>query len=444
VIRASCLVTREARSTKHEARNMSQILLKNGRIIDPETKRDKIADILIEDDKIKKTGHIEPADGMNINDMTGKLIIPGLIDLHVHLRDMDQFDKETIVTGTKAARKGGVTTVFCMPNTSPKLDCVENIQKYLELIKNARIDVHIVGAISHGLKGERLAEIDAYPDFVIRFITDDGADVDDEKLLKEAYHKAKGLGLIIMTHPEMMNISPDGIVNEGKISKKLNVPGQPNEKEWKAVERGIRIAVKVGTRAHFTHLSTKESVDLIRKAKQMSDLITADATPHHFSLTEDEVLKSGSQAKVNPPLRTEEDRSAVIEGLKDSTLDCIVSDHAPHEKKDKMDDLKPSAFGFSGLEILLPASITELHFNQGMDLMDVISLMTIKPARLANLNVGRLQEGFPADITIVDLDTEKTVDSSQFVSKGKNTPFNGKTLKGWPVMTITKGMIFES
>jgi len=423
---------------------MSKILLKNGRVMDPETGRDEVTDILIEDDKIAKIGQIEPEDGMNVNDMTGKLIIPGIIDLHVHLRDMDQAEKETIETGTKAARKGGVTTVFCMPNTVPKLDSAENIKKYLELIKNARTDVRIAGAITQSLKGRGLAEIDKYPDLGIKFITDDGYDIDDEKLLEQAYRKAKDLDLIVMTHPEIHDIAPDGVINEGKVSQKMGVPGQPNEKEWKAVERGIRIATKTGARAHFTHLSTKESVDLIRKAKSESGLITADATPHHFSLTEDEVLQSGSQAKVNPPLRTEEDRLAVIEGLEDGTLDAIVTDHAPHADKDKTDDLRSSAFGFSGLETSLPASITELHFNQGMDLMEVISLMTNKPAKLANLNVGRLQESFPADITVVDLDSEKVVDSSQFVSKGKNTPFNGKALKGWPVMTITKGMIFTS
>ena len=423
---------------------MSKILLKNGRVIDPETNRDEVIDILIEDDKISKIGQIEAEDGMNVNDMTGKVIIPGIIDLHVHLRDMEQSDKETVETGTKSARKGGVTTVFCMPNTNPKLDSLENINRYLELIKNARVKVYIVGAITNELMGEELAILDEYPNLGIKFITDDGFDIDDEELLEKAYSKAKDLDLIVMTHPEVMSIAPNGVVNKGKISDELGVEGQPNEKEWKAVERGIRLAIKTGARAHFTHLSTKESVDLIRQAKKTSDLITADATPHHFCLTEDEVLISGPQAKVNPPLRTEEDRMAVIEGLKDGTLDCIVTDHAPHTKKDKTDDLNTSAFGFSGLEISLPASITELHFNQGMDLIVVVSLMTIKPAKLANLAVGRIQEGFPADITILDLNTEKTVDSSQFISKGKNTPFHGKTLKGWPVMTITKGMIFEN
>jgi dihydroorotase len=422
---------------------MSKILLKNGRILDPETKRDEIADVLIVDDKISKIGKIEPENGTNVIDVTGKLVIPGIVDLHVHLRDMEQADKETVETGTKAARKGGVTTVLCMPNTKPKLDCAENIKKYLGLIKNARVDVYIAGAISKDLKGQALAGIDSYPDLGIKFMTDDGSDIDDEKLLEQAYKKAKELGLTVMTHPEIHSIAPDGVINEGKVSKKLSVPGQPNEKEWKAVERGIQIATKVGARAHFTHLSTKESIDLIRKIKKTSDLITCDVTPHHFSLTEDEVLKLGGQAKVNPPLRTEADRLALIEAIKDGTIDAIVTDHAPHTDEDKPDNLKRSAFGFSELEISLPLTLTELYKNQKIKLIDVISLMTINPAKLANLRVGRLQEGFPADITIIDLSTEKTVNRNEFVSKGKNTPFNGKPLIGWPVMTVVRGMVFK-
>ncbi|MBN2087721.1 dihydroorotase [Candidatus Peregrinibacteria bacterium] len=423
---------------------MSKILLKNGRIIDPETKRDEVTDILIEDDKISAIGKIEPEMGMNVIDVTGKLVIPGVIDLHVHLRDMDQADKETIETGTRAARNGGITTVFCMPNTSPKLDCMENIDRYLKLIQDARINVQIVGAITKKLMGEELADIIRYPRFGIKFITDDGFDIDDEGLLEKAYEKAKQFDLIVMTHPEIMSIAPNGLINKGKVSEQLNVEGQPNEKEWKAVERGIRLALKTGARAHFTHLSTKESVDLIRKAKMESALITADATPHHITFTEDEVLVQGSQAKVNPPLRTEEDRLAVIGGLKDGTLDCIVTDHAPHTAIDKNHDLASSAFGFSGLEISVPATITELHFKQGMELVDVIGLMTIKPAKLANLPVGRLQTGFQADITVLDIETDEKVSTSLFVSKGKNSPFNGKVLKGWPVMTLVKGMVFEN
>lgn len=421
---------------------MSKILIKNGRIIDPETKRDEVTDILVIDDKIAEIGKIEEESGMNVIDATDKIVIPGIIDLHVHLRDMDQSNKETIETGTKAARKGGITTVFCMPNTSPKLDSLENIKKYQEIIdKDARIDTYIVGAITKELMGEELAQIDEYKSLGIKFITDDGFDIDDEELLEKAYIKAKELGMTVMTHPEIMQIAPNGAVNEGEVSKELNLAGQPNEKEWKAVERGIKLALKVGAKAHFTHLSTKESIELIRKAKKESSLITCDVTPHHFCLTENEVLKFGSQAKVNPPLRTEEDRLALIEGIKDGTVDAIVTDHAPHADSDKTDDIQTSAFGFSEIEVSAPASITELHINQGMDLIKVIELMTIKPAKLANITTGRLQKGYDADIVIIDMN-EKEVDKNDFVSKGKNTPFHEKALRGWPKITIVKGQVF--
>ena len=423
---------------------MSKILIKNGRVVDPSTERDEVSDVLIVDQHIDSVGgSIEPDKGTNVIDATGKLVIPGAIDLHVHLRDLEQDYKETIVTGTKAARKGGVTTVMCMPNTKPPLDCEETIQEYKKLIKDARVDVHIAGAITKGQKGEELAELDKYPDLDISFITDDGFDVENKELLEKAYKIAKELDLTLMTHAEMHEIAPDGVINEGIVSKKLNLPGQPNKKEWHAIERGIRIALEVGTKAHFTHVSTKDSVALIRDAKKMSHLITCDTAPHYFSLTEDEILKSTSLAKVNPPLRTEEDRLAIIEGIKNGVIDAIITDHAPHAENEKTDDLITSAFGISGLETLVPATITELHFNQKIDLMKVISLLTINPARLANLRVGRLQAGHPADITVVDLETEKAVDRDQFVSKGKNTPFHGKTLKGWPVMTFTKGAIYK-
>ncbi|MFC1732597.1 dihydroorotase [candidate division KSB1 bacterium] len=412
--------------------------------MDPDTGRDEVIDILVVDQDIEAIGSIEAKSEMNVIDATGKLVMPGIVDLHVHLRDMEQSHKETIETGTKAARKGGVTTVFTMPNTNPPLDSAENIKKYLDLIKgNARVDTHIVGAITKEQLGKELADIDIYPEFNIRFISDDGFDIDDADLLKKAYEKANSLDLTIMTHPEIHSIAPKGVINEGKVSEKLGVEGQPNKKEWQAIERGVKIALEVKAKAHFTHISTLDSVKLLRDAKKLSHLITCDATPHHFCLTEDEVLKQGSMAKVNPPLRTKDDRLAIIEGIKDGTIDAIVTDHAPHAENEKTDDLIRSAFGFSELEVMLPASITELHYNQKIDLMKVISLLTIQPARLANLRVGRLQVGFPADITIVDLNEEHEVDRNKFVSKGKNTPFHGKKLKGWPVMTIVKGAVYK-
>ncbi|MBU0706326.1 dihydroorotase [Patescibacteria group bacterium] len=421
---------------------MSKILIKGGRVMDPESGLDAVSDVLVEDQDIKEIGRIGPEKDMRVVDATGLIVIPGVIDLHVHLRDMEQAEKETIETGTKAARKGGVTTVYTMPNTKPPLSSAAAIKKYRELLKNARVEVGIIGAITKDLAGRELADFAGYAEPGIKFISDDGFDVNDEALLEQAYKKAMENDLILVTHPEMDSIGAGGVLNEGEVSRKLGVPGQPNEKEYKAVERGIRLAMKTGARAHFTHISTRESVDLVREAKKTSDLISCDATPHHFSLTEAEALRVGTLAKVNPPLRTEADRMAIIIGLKDGTIDFIVTDHAPHTEADKSDDFLKAAFGISQLETSLAASITELHFNQGMALMDVIRLMTLTPSRFAKLRVGRLKAGYPADITLVDLETEKTVDRMSFVSKGKNTPFHGKKLKGWPVKTIVRGAVY--
>lgn len=423
------------------------LLIKNGRVIDPETKFDAISDILIENGiitSINPSIKLAANPQLKIIDVKDKLVIPGVIDLHVHLRDFEQSYKETVETGTKAALRSGVTTVFAMPNTKPQLDCAKNIKKYQEIIKNnSSIDAFVVGAITKNLKGAELADLDSYPNLGIKLISDDGCDINDEKLLEEAYKKAKELNLLIVTHPEMNLIAPDGIINEGKISQKLGVPGQPNEKEWKAVERGIRLAKKTGSRAHFTHLSSKESIELIRQAKKETDLITCDITPHHFSFTEAIVEKLGGRAKVNPPLRTEKDRIALIEGIKDGTVDAIITDHAPHSMEEKNADLLKAAYGFTGLEILIPATITEFYHNQKIDLMRVIELMTINPAKLANLNSGRLQIGKPANITIIDLESAKKVDTSKFFSKAKCTPFQGMMLKGWPIMTVYRGEIFS-
>jgi len=431
---------------------MAKLLIINGRVIDSETKLDKVANILIEDGVIKEINPVNPRSEINpanpwldaeAIDAKGKIVIPGVIDLHVHLRDFEQSYKETVETGTKAALKGGVTTIFAMPNTKPTLDNAKTIKKYQNVIKtDSAVNTYICGAITVGQKGKTLADFAVYKKLGIRFVTDDGSDVNDEALLEQAYLEAKKNGLIVMTHPEMNSIAPDGVINEGAVSRKLGVIGQPNEKEYKAVERGIRLALKTGARAHFTHISTKESVELIRKAKKNSDLITCDTTPHHICLTEDEVIEKGGLAKVNPPLRTEKDRLALIKGIKDGTIDAIVTDHAPHSMDEKNDDLMKSAFGFSGLEILVPATLTELHHKQKIDLMKVIKLMTFNPARISSLPSGRIQKGAPADLTIIDLDSEKKVNSKEFVSKGKNTPFDGMKLKGWPVMTIFKGIVF--
>ena len=418
---------------------MSKLLIKNGRVMDPASNLDEVADVFVADGKIVEIGAFEVKEAdVEVVDATGKLVIPGVIDLHVHLRDMEQMEKETIATGTAAAAAGGVTTILAMPNTVPRLDHANVIQRYQKLIeKDAVCHVMMAGAISAHCEGKTLADFEDYPDFGIRFITDDGFDVDDETVLETAFKKAAQLNLIVMVHPEVMWLAPDGVVNEGKVSQKLGVPGQPNEKEWKAVERAIRLAEKTGARLHLTHLTTKESVQLVRDAKRKADRITCDVTPHHLLLTEEMVLRLGSLAKVNPPLRTEADRQALIEGIKDRTIDCIVTDHAPHEEKDP--DLQKAAFGFSGLETFVPAILTELHYRQGMDLMEVVGLLTAKPASIAGLPCGRLEPGASADLTIIDLNLEKTVDRKKLVSKGKNSPFHGMKLRGWPIQTVLGG-----
>ncbi len=410
--------------------------------MDPESGLDDVRDILIDNQEILEIGLIEPEDITRVVDASGLLVIPGIIDIHVHLRDMEQSDKETIETGTRAARIGGITTVFAMPNTKPQLCSIDNIEQYQKLLKDSRVEVHIIGAITQHLEGKELADIEVYSSMGIRQISDDGFDIEDETLLEEAYKLAKENDLLLITHPEMRSIAPDGVINKGRVSKKLGVPGQPNEKEYKAVERGIRLAKKVGAVAHFTHVSTRESIEMIRQAKKDGLDVTCDVTPHHLSLTDERLLEAGSLAKVNPPLRTEDDRMAIIEGIRDGTVDLIATDHAPHRDEDKTDDLLTSAFGISQLETSLAVCITELHFKQGIPLIDVINLMTLSPAKLTGLRQGRLKKGYPADLVIVDLNGERTVDRMKFVSKGKNSPFHGIKLKGWPVKTIVRGAIY--
>lgn len=423
---------------------MAKLLINNGRVIDPASGRDEVLDVLIEGGVIKEISErIEVTGDLELYDADGKWVIPGVIDLHVHLRDLNQANKETIETGTMAARKGGVTTVFAMPNTVPRLDNTETIKDYQNLIDDyAAVETHIVGAITEHLLGEKLAALNSYKQHGITMVSDDGYDVNNEGLLKDAYKKCKKLGLLLVTHPEMTSIAPDGVINEGVVSEELKVPGQPNEKEWKAVERGIKLALKTGARAHFTHVSTKESLELVREAKKESDLITCDVTPHHITFTDELVLKEHGMAKVNPPLRSEADRQALIEGIKDGTVDAIATDHAPHTREEKLHKLTEAAFGFVGLETLIPSVLTQLHIKEGIDLLTIIRLMTIGPATIAGLDTGRIAEGARADLTIIDPEMEEKVNPHDFVSKGRNTPFEGMILKGWPVATIYKGEVY--
>jgi len=423
---------------------MGKLLIKNGRVVDGASNRDEATDLLIEDGKIVAMGANLSDATAEVFDATGKVVMPGAVDLHVHLRDLDQAHKETVATGTAAALKGGVTTLFAMANTVPRLDGAEVIKKYQQIIAvNAVVETHVVGGITQKLEGKALAPIEDYPALGIKAISDDGYDVRDEAVLEEAYAVCQKLDLLLITHPEMHDMAVDGVMNEGSVSAELGVPGQPSEKEWKAVERGVKLALKYKVRAHFTHLTCSESVDLIREAKKQSDLITADVTPHHIMLTDEILRKIGGMGKVNPPLRTEADRQALIEGIKDGTVDCIVTDHAPHSLEEKQKPIPEAAFGFTGLETMIPVTITELHHKQGMPLVDVIGLLTSAPAGIVQIDRGQIREGATANLTIVDLDAEKAVEAASFASKGKNTPFEGMLLKGWPETTVYRGTLYS-
>lgn len=421
---------------------MSKLLIKQGRVVDPANQVDLTTDLLIEDGLISAMGDLEDSEAKQI-DARGLLVMPGAIDLHVHLRDLHQKEKETIATGTLAARAGGVTTLFAMPNTMPPLDNEAAIRDYQKRIhEESAVEAHVVGSITKELDGKELAEIETYRSMGLRFISDDGHDVNDENLYKEAFRRAKEHDLTMIVHPESDAVGIGGVVNEGKVSETLGVPGQPNEKESQAVERAIRLAKETGARVHLTHLTTKESVELVRRAKLEMEGLTCDVTPHHIAITDELVLEKKGFAKVNPPLRNEADRLALIEGIKDGTVDCIATDHAPHTFEQKNQPLEQAAFGFTGLETMLPVTFTELVDRQGMELSKVVELLTSRPAQIANLERGSLSVGSRANVVMVDLEKSKPVDSEEFRSKGKNTPFDGMELKGWPRYIIMNGQFF--
>lgn len=421
---------------------MTNYLFKNGLVVDPASGRNEAADVLFNEAGILEIGTIIPDKSTKVIDVSGQLIMPAAVDMHVHLRAMEEAYKETIETGTRAARKGGIGTVLAMANTKPRLDSRETITHYQDLLKSAWVRVFVAGAITKDLKGKTLAELDAYSKLGISVISDDGMDVDDEALFLQAMQKAKALNLLVMVHPEVHSIAPKGVINEGAVSQELGVPGQPNEKEWKAVERAIKLCRQTGARVHLTHLTTRESVDLVRGAKAEGLPITCDATPHHLALTEDIVRSHLSLAKVNPPLRTEADRQALISALKDGIIDAIATDHAPHSLEEKMKPLPDAAFGFSGLETFLPAVFTELYHRQQLPIETIVPLLTAQPATLMGIGDVSLKVGNRADITVVDLNLEKTVDGQQFVSLGKTTPFDGLPLKGWPTYTVIEGKVY--
>jgi len=432
----------------HLERKLMKLLIKGGRVIDPASKTDKIADVLIEDSKIVSIGKPSAVShqpsAIKVIDAKGKIVIPGLIDLHTHLREPGHEEEETIATGTRAAAKGGITTVCCMPNTHPVIDDQTTVEFILLKAKNEGVvTVLPIGAITKGSLGEELSEIGELKKAGIVAISDDGEAVMNSLIMRRALEYAKMFNLPVISHCEDKNLSRDGVMNEGYYSTILGLRGIPKEAEEVMVARDIILAQLTGGHLHIAHVSTAGSVELIRQAKKKGVKVTCETAPQYFTLTEETVSKFDTNTKVNPPLRTEVDVEAIKEGLKDGTIDCIATDHAPHteEEKNKEYDLAP--FGIIGLETLVPLVITELVNKKILTLTEAIAKVTVNPAQILKLNTGQLKTGSPADITIIDLDKKETITS--FLSKSKNSPYLGMKLQGLVFATIVNGkIVFEN
>jgi len=424
-----------------------KIVIKDGHIIDPSQGIDRVGDILIENGKIKEITDqgtkVKNDPEIRIINAQGMIVIPGLIDMHVHLREPGFEYKETIQTGTMAAVKGGFTTVCCMPNTFP----VNDNASVTEFIKRkASQEGHCavlpIGAITKGQKGQELAEIGTMRNEGCIAFSDDGQPVMNSLTMRRALEYSKSFDVPVISHSEDLTLSDDGVMNEGLISVTLGLKGIPPEAEQIMIFRDILLAELTGGRLHIAHVSTEGSVNLIRNAKNRGMNVTAETCPHYFSLTEDAVQGYNTNAKVNPPLRTLRDIAAIKEGLKDGTIDVIATDHAPHHRDEKMRAFDMAPFGISGLETALGLSL-RLVQEDILTLPQLIEKMTLNPAKIFRINKGTLRAGMDADLLVVDDEIKYTVHAERFISKGKNTPFEGWELKGAPVLTMYKGKIYE-
>jgi dihydroorotase len=424
---------------------MKDLLIISGRLVDPAQGIDGKLNIAVVDGKIAWLGSGQPPKGdYETIDAAGQVVAPGFIDLHAHLRQPGFEEKETIATGTKAAARGGFTTICCMPNTNPAVDN-RTIVDYVKCIASSEGVVRVlpIGCISKGRKGETLAELGEMAEGGVIGFSDDGSPVPDSRLMKQAMEYAAGLGLPIIDHCEDANLADSGQVNEGIIATKLGMAGIPNAAEEMMVARDIALAKLTGARLHLCHISTRGSIAIVRAAKHEGVNVTAEVTPHHLTLTEDLCLGYDTTAKVNPPLRTQADIDALIEGLLDGTIDAIATDHAPHTENDKRCEFALAPFGISGLETAI-GSLMKLVHKGKVPLAVVIEKLTAAPAKIIGDKHGvrgNLKVGETADIVIFNPEAEWTVDTSKFASKGKNTPLAGQKLKGKVTATICCGNV---
>ena len=419
-----------------------RLLIKNGRVVHPVTGTVVLQDIFVENGRIVLMERGLDCEADRIIDAAGLAVGPGLVDMHVHLRDPGFTYKEDILTGCAAAARGGVTSVACMANTSPAVDCPEQVKYVLDRAKAANgVGVYPIAALSLGLRGEEPTDAEALKAAGAVALSDDGNNVDNANLMRDVLIRARQLELPVLCHCEDTSMVAGRAVNEGSVSRHLWLEGRPAIAEEIMVMRDAMLAEETGARVHICHVSTARSVEIIRKMKKKGVPITCETCPQYFTLTEDEVLTQGAMARVNPPLRTKADVHGIIAGLKDGTIDVIATDHAPHSAEEKARSLSRAPSGMIGLETSLALTLTQLYHTKKMDLPDIIRRMSTNPADLLHLSRGHMSIGAIADLVIFDPDETWTVDPLLFASKARNTPFAGRTVKGRVKYTIVRGEV---
>ena len=421
------------------------ILLKHGRVIDPESGRDEIADVLIIGNKIADIArHIDLKESKNLEiiDCEGCVVGPGLVDIHVHFRDPGFTHKEDILSGAQCAAAGGVTSVILMANTKPTVDNTETLLYITEKAKEAAVNVYTCANITMGMQGKKLTDFKTLLDNGAVGLTDDGIPIMDEKLVTKAMQEAVKYNTVLSFHEEDPQYIENNGVNHGKASEYYGIGGSDRQAEISMVERDLKLALKTGAKINIQHISAKETLDLIRKAKKETEgeqIIFAEATPHHIALTEDAVIEYGTNARMNPPLRTEEDRQAIIEAIRDDTIDFIATDHAPHAPEEKDKPITEAPSGILGLETSLPVIYDVLVKENGISWMKVFCKMSRDPARLYGINAGKLAKGEIADVVVFDEKNGKTYEKT--FSKSKNSPFFGRKFSGKIALTIRSGKV---
>jgi dihydroorotase len=421
---------------------MPRTLIRGGRVIDPAQGLDAVTDLWLEGDRVLHIGSRPDLQAEIVVDATGKIVCPGLIDMHVHLREPGREEDETIATGTAAALAGGVTSVACMPNTEPAIDNQAAAEfVILQARRAGQANVFPIGAITKGRRGEELAELGGLVEGGAVGFSDDGSPVRSAEIMRRALEYARMFDRVVMDHCEDTELTRNGVMHEGEVSLALGLPGMPAAAEEIMVARDLILAEQTGGRLHILHVSTAGSVELIRRAKQRGVAVTCEACVHHFALTDEALRSFDSNFKMNPPLRTRRDVEAILVGLRDGTIDAIVTDHAPHAPEKKLRELDQAPFGVIGLETLLPICIKTLIEPGVLTWSEMIAKLTIHPARILGIDRGTLRPGAIADVTIIDPEVEWTIDPNQFRSKSRNCPFAGWRVRGRAHTVLVAGQV---